>query len=207
MPLEASGQLENTTVIYSSDHGDNVGARGLWGKGNMYEESVAVPLIVAGPGIEPGTCATPVSLLDVSQTIIDHFGATLEGDRPGESLLDIAARGHDPDRAVFSEYHAVGAVSGAFMLRKGRWKLIHYHGFELELFDLLVDPEESTNRAADPACADVLAALYADLGAICDPAATNDRAFADQDAMIAGYGGPEAAASMGAPSATPPPKT
>ncbi|WP_370204765.1 sulfatase-like hydrolase/transferase [Pararhodobacter marinus] len=205
--LEASGQLENTTVIYSSDHGDNVGARGLWGKGNMYEESVAIPLIVAGPGIAPGICATPVSLLDVSQTIIDHFGATLEGDRPGKSLLDIAARGHDPDCVVFSEYHAVGAVSGAFMLRKGRWKLIHYHGFQPELFDLHADPEETTNRAADPACAAVLAALYADLGAICDPAATNDLAFADQDAMIAGYGGPEAAAAMGAPSATPPPET
>ncbi|KHQ51635.1 sulfatase-like hydrolase/transferase [Mameliella alba] len=205
--LEANGQLEDTTVIYSSDHGDNVGARGLWGKGNMYEESVAVPLIVAGPGITPGTCATPVSLLDISETIIDHFDATLEGERPGESLYDIAERPEKPERVIFSEYHAIGAVSGAFMLRKGRWKLIHYQGFEPELFDLEADPEETTDRAADPACAKVLADLMDELYAICDPAEVNALAFADQDAMIAGYGGPEMAKTMGAPAATPPPET
>ena len=93
------------------------------------------------------------------------------------------------------------------MLRKGRWKLIHYHGFEPELFDLVNDPEEITNRAADPACAKVLADLYASLNAICDPAAMNELAFADQDAMIEGYGGREVAMNMGAPAATPPPET
>ena len=50
---------ETTTVVYTSDHGDNVGARGVWGKSNMYEEAAAVPLIMAGPGIEPGMCETP----------------------------------------------------------------------------------------------------------------------------------------------------
>lgn len=209
--LEANGQLDDTTVIYTSDHGDNVGARGLWGKSNMYEESVAVPMIVAGPSVpkehQGSTCATPVSLLDVSQTIIDHFGATLEGDRPGESLFDIAIRDVEPERVIFSEYHAVGAVSGAYMLRKGRWKLIHYHGFAPELFDLETDSEEITNRAADPACAETLSDLYAALNAICDPAAMNDLAFADQDAMIAGYGGLKVAMNMGAPAATPPPET
>jgi choline-sulfatase len=108
---------------------------------------------------------------------------------------------------IFSEYHAVGAVSGAYMLRKGRWKLIHYHGFAPELFDLETDPEELTNRAADPAGAEALADLTAALNAICDPAAMNDLAFADQDAMIAGYGGPDVAKNMGAPAATPPPET
>ncbi|MEC7256201.1 MAG: sulfatase-like hydrolase/transferase, partial [Pseudomonadota bacterium] len=204
--LDATGQLEDTTIIYTSDHGDNVGARGLWGKSNMYEESVAVPLILAEPGATPATCATPVSLLDVSQTIIDHFGATLEGDRPGRSLYDIAAAPEQPDRLVFSEYHAVGAVSAAYMLRKGDWKLIHYHGFPPELFNLSDDPEETTNRADDPACADVLAELEQALRRICDPTEMNDLAFADQDAMINGYGGKEVAMNMGAPAATPPPE-
>ena len=61
--LETSGQIETTQIIYTSDHGDNVGARGLWGKSNMYEESAAVPLIMAGPDIPHGVCDTPVSLL------------------------------------------------------------------------------------------------------------------------------------------------
>lgn len=204
--LEDTEQLDDTTVIYTSDHGDNVGARGLWGKSNMYEESVAVPMILAEPGGPTGTCATPVSLLDVSQTVIDHFGATLEGDRPGRSLYEIAAEAEDPDRVIFSEYHAVGAVSATYMLRKGDWKLIHYHGFAPELFNLREDPEETVNRADDPAAAEALADLENELRKICDPAAMNDLAFADQDAMIEGYGGIEVAMNMGAPAATPPPE-
>lgn len=205
--LEENGQLDDTTIIYTSDHGDNVGARGLWGKSNMYEESVAVPLIVAEPGAAASICATPVSLLDVSQTIIDHFGAALEGERPGRSLYDIAAAPEEPDRVIFSEYHAVGAVSAAYMVRKGDWKLIHYHNFRPELFNLADDPEETTNRAGDPACAHVLAEMEQELRKICDPAAMNDLAFADQDAMIERYGGREVAMNMGAPAATPPPET
>ena len=152
------------------------------------------------------SCATAASLLDVSETIIDHFGATLEGKRPGRSLYDIAAAPEDTDRVVFSEYHAVGAVSAAYMLRKGDWKLIHYHGFSPELFNLAEDPEETINRAGDPAARAALADLETELCRICDPAGMNDLAFADQDAMIARYGGREIAMNMGAPAATPPPE-
>jgi choline-sulfatase len=64
--LEAAGLADNTRVVYTSDHGDNLGARGLWGKSTMYEESVAVPLIVAGPELPAGLrAATTVSLLDL----------------------------------------------------------------------------------------------------------------------------------------------
>ena len=204
--LEDSGASETTTVVYTSDHGDNAGARGLWGKSNMYEESAAVPLIMAGPGIEPGRCVTPVSLIDLSETIVEHFGARLAGERPGRSLRAIAAEPTDPDRAVFSEYHAAGAVSGAFMLRTARWKYIHYVGFEPELFDLEADPEETTSLAADPACADIVRSLDARLRAICDPEATDARAHADQAAMIEACGGREAALKLGAPGATPVPE-
>jgi len=134
--LGEAGLTESTTVIYSSDHGDNVGARGLWGKSNMYEESAAIPMIMAGPDVKTGTCDTPVSLLDVSTTIAAHFDTAIDAADGVASLPDIAAQPFDKDRVVFSEYHAVGAVSGAFMIRKGQWKLIHYVGFEDELFDL-----------------------------------------------------------------------
>ena len=71
--LDEAGLTDDTIVVYSSDHGDNVGARGLWGKSNMYEESVAVPLLMAHPDLAPGTCATPVSLVDLAATIPDCF--------------------------------------------------------------------------------------------------------------------------------------
>ncbi|MEM1162201.1 MAG: sulfatase-like hydrolase/transferase, partial [Pseudomonadota bacterium] len=204
--LDTSGQAGETTVVYTSDHGDNVGARGLWGKSNMYQESAAIPMIVARPGQAAAICQTPVSLLDLSATIPAHFGVGFDNDGPGASLYDIAKAGDEPDRVIFSEYHAAGAVTGAFMIRKGRWKLIHYVGFEPELFDLQADPEELRNVAGDYAYLDVLKDLYGDLHAICDPEATDAQAHADQAAMIDGYGGREAAMKLGAPAATPPPQ-
>lgn len=125
--LEASGLAETTRVLYTSDHGDNVGHRGMWGKSNFYLESAAVPMILSGPGVAPGTNDTPVGLLDVHPTILENFGlaadsAPLEPDlrRPGASLFAIAESGTRQDRAVFSEYHAAGSPAAGFMLRKGR---------------------------------------------------------------------------------------
>ncbi|MEL6295952.1 MAG: sulfatase-like hydrolase/transferase [Pseudomonadota bacterium] len=204
--LKESGHADETAIVYTSDHGDNLGARGLWGKSNLYEESAAIPLIMAGPGIKPARVTTPVSLLDVSATIADHFGASIDAAAGVRTLGDIAAN-PDPDRVVFSEYHAAGAVSGAFMVRKGRWKLIHYTGFEDELFDLRDDPEETTDLAKQLKYKAVLADMYVELRRICDPAATDRQAFNDQDALIERHGGFEAAMKLGAPGATPPPAT
>ena len=202
--LRAAGFADDTTVIYTSDHGDNVGARGLWGKSNLYQESVAVPLIMAGPDVPAGTCDTPVSLLDVAASIPAHFDLDFDGE--GQSLAEIAAAPADKDRPILSQYHAVGAVSGAFMLRMGKWKLNHYVGFPSELFDLEADPEELTDLAADPAFAEDLARLEAYLQDWVDPATVDAQAFADQAAMIEGYGGREEALKLGAPAATPPPE-
>ncbi|MEC8563165.1 MAG: sulfatase-like hydrolase/transferase, partial [Pseudomonadota bacterium] len=74
------------TMVYTRDHGDNVGARVLWGKSNIYDEAAAVPLIMAGPGVRQGTCDKPVSLIDIFETILDHFGAELDTVRAGASL-------------------------------------------------------------------------------------------------------------------------
>jgi len=209
--LKATGQYDDTTIVYSSDHGENLGARGLWGKMNMYEESAAIPLIVApAPNLNVtprAICNTPVSLLDISETIIDHFDASLQGERPGESLYTLASMPDIPERTIFSEYHAIGAVSGAFMLRKDRWKLIEYVGFDPELFDLEDDPEELNNLAQSAEHAQTLQQLTAALREICDTERVNAQAFSDQEAMIESYGGKQIAATLGAPSATPPPST
>lgn len=207
--LDEVGLSGSTRVIYTSDHGDNVGQRGLWGKSNLYQESTAVPMIMAGPDISSGICATPVSLLDLYPTILQGVGidpAPEMGARPGTSLFEIAATADDPERIAFSEYHAVGSNTAAFMIRRGRWKYHHYVGYPPELFDLVADPEETMNLGGSHAHADVLARMEHTLRSICDPDAVDQLAKADQASLIARHGGRHAARRVGAPGATPPPK-
>ena len=204
--IEKTDLAETTNIIYTSDHGDNVGARGLWGKSNMYEESVAVPLIMTGPDIKHGTCKTAVSLLDVSATIPELFNLPVQKDAKGTHLNEICRQPENTRRIVFSEYHAAGAVSGAFMIRKGRYKLIHYAGFDPELFDLVNDPEETRDLANAPELHSVRKELYGALYSICDPDAVDRQAHADQQALVDSYGGFEIAKTLGAKAATPPPE-
>lgn len=205
--LDDSGQVENTLVVYTSDHGDMVGSRGLWGKSLLYTESAGVPLIMAGPGVAAGAvCRTPASLVDLAPTILQAAGVPATGmPYPGRSLLDLTAETLDPERVVFGEYHAMGAASGAFLIRKGAHVLHHYVGYDSELFDLDIDPDQTRDVAADPAYAAVLADLEAELTAICDPVTVDKHAKADQAALVESFGGPEAAAAIGTPGETPPP--
>ena len=206
--LDAAGLADTTTVVYTSDHGDNLGARGVWGKSTLYQESVCVPMIMAGPGVDRGVCATPVDLLDLYPTILQGCGiddAPYRDRRPGRSLFELAAAPTETDRVVFSEYHAAGSNTAAFMLRRGRFKLHYYVRFEPELFDLQDDPEELHDLATDPAYADVLRGLQAELRKVCDPEAVDAQAKRDQAELIERMGGIARASTMGAGGATPAP--
>lgn len=207
--LEASGRADDTVVMFLSDHGDNMGARGLWGKSTMYEESARVPLILAGPGLAQGeVCDTPVGLVDAYQTVLDVVGIDLtDADRalPGRSLLEIAGEPYDETRQVFSEYHASCAPTGLMMLRRGRFKYIHYTGHGAELFDLQTDPEEVHDLSGDPAHAGVLAGFERDLRALVDPEDTDRCAKADQRRRLAELGGMAAIVAAGGVTHTPPP--
>ncbi|MGI9477734.1 MAG: sulfatase-like hydrolase/transferase [Hyphomicrobiaceae bacterium] len=207
--LDETGLADTTRVIYTSDHGDNVGARGLWGKSNLYQESTAVPMIMTGPDIAPGVCHTPVDLLDLYPTILDGAGidpAPHIDDRPGKSIFGVAAAPDDIERPVFSEYHAVGSNFAGYMLRRGKWKFHYYVNYRPELFDLDADPEETTDLAADPAHAEIVRQMEAALREICDPEAIDALAKSDQQALIDQHGGRDKARLVGAPGATPPPK-
>lgn len=204
--LSDAGIGDDTLVLYTSDHGDNIGSRGLWGKSVMYEESAAVPMIMRVPGQAGGkSVATAVSHLDIAPTLTDWLGLTPDPDWRGESLLQLAARPEDDTRVVLSEYHAAGSRSGAFMIRRGSWKLVWYADAYPQLFNLESDPEELLDLADDARYQDIRKELTQALFQICDPAAVDKSAKADQHVLVEQYGGAEAVVAKGGFGATPAP--
>ncbi|MGE0501508.1 MAG: choline-sulfatase [Rhizobiaceae bacterium] len=181
--LSRTRQIDNTVIVFCSDHGEMLGERGLWFKMCFYEGSARVPLMVAGPGIKPGLIETPTSNLDVVPTLCDLAGIDLSAIAPwtdGRSLLPLIA-GKGDDRAVAMEYAAEGTIAPMVAIRSGRWKIVHCEADPVQLFDLRSDPLEWSNLAGEPAHAATLADLLGQVRARWDMA-TFDAAVRESQA-------------------------
>lgn len=204
--LKDAGLEGSTRVIFSSDHGDNQGVRGMWNKSTLYREATHVPMVVAGPGVpENHLCHTHVNLIDVAPTVLANAGLPPDKALPGRDLLEIAHSPDDPQRLGFSEYHAVGSPSAAFMLRQDRWAYHHYVGYPAELFDVKDDPGQTTNLASSSTHQEVCQYFEKILRQQLDPEAVDRLAKADQDRLIEKFGGREKALKIGTPGASPVP--
>jgi len=161
--LRESGLDENTVVIYTSDHGDMAGEHGLWFKSNFYEGAVSVPLVVSCPGrFESGRRVREiVSLLDIGPTLLEMAGAEVPPFVTGRSLLPLlnGQKGELPAEAL-SEHCQTCGLAPMRMIRRGRWKLVHYEGYRPQLFDLESDPDEFNDLGEDPAHAEVRQELH-----------------------------------------------
>jgi choline-sulfatase len=194
--LEHQGLGENTRILYTSDHGECLGARGLFGKFTMYEESAAVPMIAAGPEVPAGhVVGTPVSLVDCAPSVVECVGAEPDEALPGRSLWELA-RAPDPDldRCVLSEYHAVNARRGVFMARSRRFKYVRYVEAPAQLFDLAHDPQELRDLAGEPDARGVVDEMEARLRELLGgrtPEEVDARARRDQAQRVAEHGGEE----------------
>ena len=154
-----------TAVVCMSDHGDMAGEHGMWWKTNMYEGSVGVPMIWSWPGAfaQGREVSAVTSLVDLAPTLTELGGAQALPDAAGHSLVGFlrADEGTVPDwpDTAYSEIISGRPVR---MVRRGPWKLNHYHGYDRpQLLNLADDPGEFVDRADDASCAPVRDELQA----------------------------------------------
>ena len=161
--LEKHGLLDNTLVVYTSDHGEQLGEKGLWWKQTFYEDSVKVPAIISWPKrLAMGKIITRVtSQLDLNATLLDAANAPALPSSQGRSLLPLIENPADLtwNDIAFSEYctepydkaHSDGTkIWQNRMIREGDWKLIYYHGMPSQLFNLADDPDELNDLIDEP---------------------------------------------------------
>lgn len=153
--LRGAGLDDETVIIFSADHGEMLGERGLWYKMSFFEQSARVPLLVRMPGrTSARRIATPVSLMDLAPTLLELTGVSGPAE-PGEDLDGtslVGLLGEAPDSrsdAVLGEYLAEGVTAPAVMVRRGRLKFVACPGDPDQLYDLSDDPAELVNIAAD----------------------------------------------------------
>ena len=201
---------DDTIVVFTADHGEMLGERGLWYKMSFFEQSARVPLVVLVPGGGGARrIPEPVSLLDLAPTLIELAGASW----PDEHLADIdgtslaglvtGERARRPG-AVLSEYLAEGVNAPAVMVRRGRHKLIVCPGDPDQLYDVVADPAELVNLASDPAHGETISELRDEVRRRWDLEALERRVLAsqrDRRLVMSGLGAGEASTWAYAPGA------
>lgn len=145
--LQAMGELENTIVVYTADHGMSIGRHGLMGKQNLYEHTWRVPLIVAGPGVHSGRAAGNVYLLDLLSTMCDLTGVPAPETNEGLSFKSVLEGKQATVRDRLYGAYCGGAKPGMRCVREGDWKLIQYESADgrvkqTQLFNLAENPDE-----------------------------------------------------------------
>ncbi len=182
--LEACRMGEDTVVVFTSDHGDMLGERGLWFKMNFFEGSARVPLLLRAPGRWAGrSISEPTSLLDVLPTLVELAGgvpAEIPTPLDGQSLVPLASGTAEPGRGVVAEYAAEASIAPMVMVRAGPFKFIYSEPDPPLLFNLLNDPQERENLAHDPAHAGLFERFRAVLADRWDLAAIRADVLASQ---------------------------
>ena len=145
-----------TIVVFTADHGEMLGERGMWFKQSFYEWSVTVPLIVKAPGMQRENRVSQLcSLVDLLPTFVDIAGNGNGTSEPvsnldGNSLLPLMSGNMNWNNRVISEYTGEGVNAPCRMIRRDNVKLIYTHGHPMLMYDLDADPDELTNLFDDP---------------------------------------------------------
>ena len=165
--LVATGQRDNTIVIFTSDHGYHLGEHDMWQKVSIHEESARVPLIICVPGKKPAVCHSLTELIDLYPTVSKLCDLKIPGNIQGK---DISGMLDDP--AVKVRDAALSSGKGR-LLRTENWAFLDY-GKSGELYDMEKDPKQYVNLIDNPAYAETLATMKAKLKAKLTEISKND---------------------------------
>ena len=152
--LKAMGELDNTYIFYTADHGIAIGRHGLQGKQNLYQHTWRVPFIVKGPGIKPGSRAEGnIYLLDVLATLCDLAGVAAPETNEGLSFKPVLTGQKPAVRDVLYGVYNGGTKPGMRCVKQGDWKLIKYDVMngavrETQLFNLKDNPRRIPRRTS-----------------------------------------------------------
>ena len=175
--LKECNMAKNTVIVFTSDHGDMLGERGLWFKKNLFDPAIRVPMMLSWPGKTlPGRVAAPVSLVDVLPTLMEIAGmpkTAITTAHEGSSMLATIANENDKTvnsgpSPVCAEHLDGGTRAPRVMMRKGDIKIVHSLEYPSQLYDLSTDPGELDNLANHPDWADTAKQMQADVNAMWD---------------------------------------
>ena len=166
--MREMGLEKDTYFVFSSDHGELAMEHQDWYKMSMYEGSVRVPLVVAGPDVKPGRrLSNPVSLIDLCPTFMEMSGLPSRAGLDGESLMPLITGETASSRNwAYACFTGCTLNTSAYLLRKDRWKYIVYSGYSPQLFDMENDPQELVDLSKERP--DVVSRLDTDLREIVD---------------------------------------
>lgn len=185
--LEKEGLTENTIIVYTTDQGFYLGEKGFFDKRFMYEESLAMPLLIQYPNaIQKGiTIDALTQNLDFAPTFLDFAGAKIPEAMQGKSLKPLLTSNPSSEKfrnAVYYHYYdfpAFHMVKRHYGIRTDRYKLIHFYDDidEWELYDLKEDPKEENNRYNDPEYASIQKELHAELNELQEKYEVTEKEF------------------------------
>jgi choline-sulfatase len=179
--LRETGFAENTVIVFTSDHGDMVGERGMWFKKTLFDPAIRVPLIIAHPGRGAVRVAAPVSLVDMLPTLVDLAESTIQTAIDGRSLGP-ALNGGALAGPVYVEHIDGGTVAPRVMVRDEDMKLVYSRAYPAQLYDLAADPDELTNLSGRPDYAATEERLLGLVNETWDLEALADEVYANQTA-------------------------